>query len=77
MRKIRVLPRDDQKTALDALSTRTGTPRSELVRRSVDLLLGSTAEQNESWREATRDAFGIWRDRSDIATVSSRLRERR
>lgn len=76
MQKIQVFLREDQKAALKALSARTGTRQSDLVRQGVDLLLRTTAERNESWREATRMAFGMWRDRSDIDALSKGFRAR-
>jgi len=63
MQKIQVFLRDDQKQALKRLSARTGARQSDLVRRSVDLLLESEKESSENWREATRSAVGIWKDR--------------
>ena len=44
-------------------AARTGARQSDLVRRSVDLLLESEKESSESWREATRAAVGMWKDR--------------
>lgn len=63
MQKIQVFLRDDQKLALKKLSARTGARQSDLVRRSVDLLLETEKESSENWREATRAAVGIWKDR--------------
>ncbi len=76
MQKIQVFLRKEQKAALKALSARTGTRQSYLVRRGVDLLLRTAAEEDGDWRKATRMAFGMWRDRSDIDAVWKDLRER-
>lgn len=76
MQKIQVFLREDQKAALKALSSRTGTRQSDLVRQSVDLLLENLSASSENWREATRTAFGVWRDRNDADALSAELRER-
>jgi ribbon-helix-helix protein len=68
MRKIQVFLREDQKAALQTLSARTGVRQSDLVRRSVDLLLEGAARRKSDWREATRAAAGIWRDRKEVET---------
>ena len=66
MQKIQVFLRDDQKLALKRLSARTGARQSDLVRQSVDLLLESAGSRPEDWREATRAAAGLWKER-DVA----------
>ena len=75
MQKIQVFLREDQKAALKTLSARTGVRQSDLVRRSVDLLLDSAACNKADWREATRAAAGLWRDHKDVKTVSQWIRE--
>jgi len=74
MRKIQVFIREDQKAALRTLSARTGVRQSDLVRRSVDLLLEKAARAKSDWREATRAAAGIWRNRNDIEATTQKLR---
>lgn len=75
MRKVQVFLRDDQKTALKAISGRTGQKQSDLIRRSVDLLIESSKAEDAAWREATRAAAGIWSDRSDPDEGFSDFRE--
>lgn len=75
MQKIQVFLREDQKAALKVISTRTGKKQSELIRKSVDLLIESTEQGDSSWREATRLAAGLWRDRTDIDDASVTFRE--
>ena len=75
MQKIQVFLREDQKAALKMLSAQTGVRQSDLVRRSVDLLLDNAASKKADWREATRAAAGMWRDHKDVETVSRRIRE--
>jgi Ribbon-helix-helix domain len=45
MLKIQVFLREDQKTALEAPSARTGVRQSDLVRQGVDLLLEGAAQR--------------------------------
>lgn len=72
MQKIQVFLREDQKAALKALSARTGTRQSDLVRQGVDLLLRTAAEQNEDWRKVTCAVAGLWRDRDGIGAEDVR-----
>jgi hypothetical protein len=75
LQKIQVFLRDDQKAALKSLSTRTGARQSDLVRRGVDLLLEEGARKDLDWREATRAAAGLWRDREDLQANVAELRK--
>ena len=75
MRKIQVFLREDQKAALKTLSGRTGVRQSDLVRRGVDLMLENAARRKADWREATRAAAGLWRDRKDIDASMENLRQ--
>ncbi len=75
MRKVQVFLRDDQKTALKRLAARTGRRQSDLIRSGVDLVLENDQHKNEGWREATRAAAGLWRDRDDIEAASKNLRD--
>ena len=74
MRKIQVFLREDQKTALKSLSARTGVRQSDLVRQGVDLLLEGASQRTTDWREATRAAAGLWRDRTDGDAINEELR---
>ncbi len=75
MQKIQVFLRDDQKAALKSLSARTGARQSDLVRRGVDLLLEEGTRKDLDWREATRAAAGLWRDREDSEAIMMELRK--
>ena len=75
MQKIQVFLREDQKAALKSLSARTGLRQSDLVRQGVDLLLENAARRATDWREATRMAAGIWRDRDDLDATHDELRK--
>jgi hypothetical protein len=74
MQKIQVFLREDQKTALKSLSARTGVRQSDLVRQGVDLLLEGASRRTTDWREATRAAAGLWRERNDLEAVNEDLR---
>lgn len=76
MDKIQVFLRQDQKSALKSLARRLGLRQSDLVRRGVDLLIDKAAQGDNDWREATRAAAGLWRDRTDIEELSRELRRR-
>lgn len=74
MRKIQVFLREDQKAALKSIATRTGQKQSDLIRKSVDLLVDRMKREDAEWREATRSAAGMWKDRTDIEEFSEELR---
>lgn len=74
MQKIQVFLREDQKAGLKTLSAQTGVRQSDLVRRSVDLLLESSARKRADWREATRAAAGMWRDNEGVEARSEGIR---
>lgn len=74
MRKIQVFLREDQKAALAAIAARTGQKQSDLIRRSVDLLIDWAKREDADWREATRLAAGLWQDRTDIESSSDAFR---
>lgn len=74
MRKIQVFLREDQKAALKSISVRTGRKQSDLIRKSIDLLVDTMKREDADWREATRSAAGLWRDRADLEDISQELR---
>jgi hypothetical protein len=74
MQKIQVFLRKDQKAALKSISVRTGRKQSDLIRKSVDLLIDTMKRQDADWREATRSAAGLWKDRADLEDISRQLR---
>jgi hypothetical protein len=76
MEKIQVFLRQDQKAALKSLAKRLGLRQSDLVRRGVDLVIDKARRDDDAWREATREAAGLWRDRANIDDVSRDLRQR-
>ena len=74
MQKIQVFLREDQKSALKSISARTGQKQSDLIRKSVDLLIDRMKREDVDWREATRSAAGMWKDRTDLEEVGQKLR---
>jgi hypothetical protein len=75
MQKVQVFLREDQKVALKSISARTGQKQSDLIRRGVDLLIDNAEREEADWREATRAAAGMWRDRADLDELSRSLRD--
>lgn len=69
MRKIQVFLREDQKAALKSISVRTGRKQSDLIRNGVDLLIDTMKREDADWREATRSAAGLWKDRADLEDI--------
>ena len=64
---------EEEQEGLRALSRRTGLSQSELIRRAVDTML---AGENGGDRAALLEqAFGIWRDRSDLPDFAALRRE--
>jgi hypothetical protein len=74
MQKIQVFLRDDQKAALKSIAARTGQKQSDLVRKSVDLLIDKARRDEADWRAATRSVAGMWRDRTDLEPISEAFR---
>jgi hypothetical protein len=54
----------EEQSGLRALSRRTGTSQSELIRQAIDSLLGR--EQHLDRGALLRQARGIWSDRNDL-----------
>ena len=74
MQKIQVFLREDQKAALKSIAARTGKKQSDLIRKSVDLLIDRAEREDVDWREATRTAAGSWKDRTDLEDLARELR---
>ena len=66
MQKAQVFLRDDQKAKLKEIAARTGKKQSALIREGVDRVIEENAEPEADWRDAWRNAAGIWEDRDDI-----------
>ena len=74
MHKVQIFLRDDQKAALKSIAARTGRKQSDLIRSSVDLFIDRVEREDVDWREATRAAAGIWKDRTDLEAFANELR---
>ena len=74
MQKVQVFLRKDQKAALRSMSVSTGRKQSDLIRKGVDLLIDQAEREDADWREATRAAAGMWRDRTDLAELADEFR---
>lgn len=74
MQKVQAFLRKDQRAALKSIAARTGQRQSDLIRRGVDLLIARAGDEDVDWRAATRAAAGIWKDRTDLEGLSTRLR---
>ena len=74
MQKIQVFLREDQKAALKSIAARTGQKQSDLIRKSVDLLIDRARRQDVDWREATRAVAGTWKGRTDLEGLSREFR---
>lgn len=66
MQKVQVFLREDQKAALKAISVQTGQKQSDLIRRSVDLLIDKANAEQTDWRDAVLQATGIWKEHTDL-----------
>lgn len=84
MRKAQVFLREDQKTALQKLSRRTGRKQSELIRHGVDLAIAEAEKTSRretkpelpkgDWKQAWLSVAGIWADRDDLDELYSDMR---
>jgi hypothetical protein len=74
MRKVQVFLREDQKAALKSIAARTRQRQSDLIRKGVDILIDRAQLEDVDWREATRAAAGMWRDRPDLEDLARELR---
>ncbi|TXF13013.1 hypothetical protein [Pelomicrobium methylotrophicum] len=74
MRKIQVFLREDQRAALRSIAARTGQKQSDLIRKSVDLLIERAQREDIDWREATRAIAGMWKDRPGLEDLSREIR---
>jgi hypothetical protein len=63
----------EEQQALRALSRRTGTSQSELIRQAIDSLLAG--EEALDRAALLRQARGLWRDRDDLPDFAELRRE--
>jgi len=68
----------EQKKRLKARAAATGKSEGEIMRRGIDRELDDkSAEAEGDWKDAWRQAFGMWKDRDDIDKLYAERRRRR
>ena len=67
----------EQKRQIRTRAAVTGMSEGEIIRRGIDRELAQeTAATADDWKDAWRQAFGIWKDRGDLDEFYGRLRKR-
>jgi hypothetical protein len=68
----------EQKKRLKARAAATGKSEGEIMRRGIDRELDDkSAEVEGDWKDAWRQAFGMWKDRDDLDEFYADRRKRR
>lgn len=68
----------EQKRRLKARAAATGKSEGEIMRRGIDRELDDkSAEAEGDWKDAWRQAFGMWKDRDDLDEFYAERRRRR
>ena len=68
----------EQKRRIKARAALTGVSEAEIIRRGIDRELEQALPVAEGdWKDAWRQAFGMWKDRDDLDELYARLRTRR
>jgi predicted metal-dependent peptidase len=69
---------DEQNRRIKARAAATGKSEGEVIRRGIDRELDDkTAEAEGDWKDAWRQAAGIWKDYDEIDELMLRRRKRR
>jgi hypothetical protein len=67
----------EQKRRLKTRAAATGKSEGEIMRRGLDRELDDKAAEAEGdWKDAWRQAFGMWKDRDDIEEFYAERRKR-
>jgi hypothetical protein len=67
----------EQKRRLKARAAATGKSEGEIMRRGIDRELDDkSAEAEGDWKDAWRQAFGMWKDRDDLDEFYANRRKR-
>ena len=68
----------EQKRQLKSRAAMTGMSEGEIIRRGIDreLALETSAEEEGDWKEAWRQACGMWADHDEVEEVIAARRER-
>lgn len=66
---------EEQNRRIKERAAATGRSEGEVIRRGIDRELDDkTAEAEGDWKDAWRQAFGMWKDRDDIEELLARQR---
>ena len=66
----------EQKRRVKTRAALTGLSEGEIIRRGIDReLADASAETNADWKDAWRQAAGMWKDRDDIEDMIERRRK--
>ena len=67
----------EQKRRIKSRAAATGESEAEIMRRGIDRELNDdTVEKGGDWKDAWRQAFGMWKDRDDIEEFYAKRRKR-
>jgi len=67
----------EQKRRLKSRAAATGKSEGEIMRRGIDRELDDkSAEAEGDWKDAWRQAFGMWKDRDDLDELYANRRKR-
>jgi len=67
----------EQNRLVKARAAATGKSEGEIMRRGIDRELDDkTAEAESDWKDAWRQAAGVWKDRDDIDDLIAEMRKR-
>lgn len=68
----------EQKRRIKTRAALTGMSEGEIIRRGIERELAETTSADEGdWKDAWRQAFGMWKDRDDIEEFYEERRRRR
>ncbi len=68
----------EQKRRIRTRAALTGMSEGEIIRRGIDRELEQEARETEGdWKDAWRQAFGMWKDRDDIEEFYAERRKQR
>ncbi len=74
MVRTQIYLRENQKKALDKLSSQHGESIAELIRKAVDEFI---AKKASTFDDALEECFGIWKGRKDIGKAEDYVRKLR
>lgn len=64
MNRTQIYLTDQEREGIETISAQTGQSHSEIIRKAVDEYLERKKSVNR--KEAMRQAFGMWKDRTDL-----------